>query len=111
MDITTNSYKRVDVVKLKGRLDGTSAPQLETELKRLMDDNRFRILIDLSDVTYISSAGVKVLLGAVKAARRYNRGDVRLVGASPKVKEVFNLAGLDKLFIFEDDQVSAIGNF
>lgn len=109
--ITTKEYKRVDLVQVNGRIDSSTAPQLEKTLQSIIDDGRFRIVVDMGGVEFMSSAGLRALLSAVKQVRRFNRGDLRLASVQPKVKKAFELAGLDELFKFYDNDVDAVGSF
>ncbi len=109
--ITTKEYKRVDLVRVSGRIDSSTTPQFEKVLQSIIDDGRFRIVVDMGGVEFMSSAGLRALLGAAKQVRRFNRGDLRLASIQPKVKKAFELAGLDELFKFYENDVDAVGSF
>ena len=109
--ITAREYKRVDLVAVEGRVDSSTAPQLEKALQKIIDAGRYRIVVDLSDADFMSSAGLRVLLSALKQVRRFNRGDLRLAAMSSKVKKAFELAGLTVVFQLHDDSVDAVGSF
>jgi anti-sigma B factor antagonist len=111
MEITTKQLKRVDVVTVSGRIDSSTAPALEEVLKSIVDADRFRICMDLSDLEYISSGGIKVLISTLKTCKRWNRGDLRLANISPSIAEVFDLAGLLPLFKIYPTLVEAVGSF
>ncbi|MCX7839954.1 MAG: STAS domain-containing protein [Anaerolineae bacterium] len=109
--ISTKEYKRVDLVSVSGRVDSSTAPQLEKALQKIIDGGRYRIVVDLSETDFVSSAGIRVLLSALKQVRRFNRGDLRLAGMSSKVKKAFDLAGLLELFQVFENSVDAVGSF
>jgi len=109
--ITTREYKRVDLVAVEGRVDSSTAPQLEKALQKIIDAGRYRIVVDLAATDFMSSAGLRALLTALKQVRRFNRGDLRLAGMSSKVKKAFELAGLVVIFQLFDDSVDAVGSF
>ena len=77
-------------VKLEGRLDTTTAPELESELSRNLDGIK-ELNFDFTDVEYISSAGLRVLLYAQKTMNQ--QGEMKLIGVSDTVKEVFEVTG------------------
>jgi anti-sigma B factor antagonist len=110
-NIESTEYKRVDLVTVKGRVDSSTAPQLEKALQKIIDNGRYHIVVDLSGTDFMSSAGLRVLLSAVKQARRFNRGDLRLAGLTSKVKKAFELAGLEVVFQLFDDSVGAVASF
>ncbi len=111
MEITNKQLKRVDVVKVSGRVDSSTAPELEEALKTILAADRYRICMDLSDLEYISSGGIKVLISTLKTCKRWNRGDLRLASMSLYIAEVFDLAGLTPLFNIFPDTVEAVGSF
>jgi anti-sigma B factor antagonist len=111
LDIDVRTLKRVSLVAVKGRIDSSNAPELENAFRSLMDDGRFHIVADLDGLSYISSAGLHVLVSTLKACRRYNRGDLRLASLSSRIAEVFDLAGMTPLFEVYDNAVEAVGSF
>src|SRR5882672_852839 len=84
------SSPSVSVLTLKGTIETTNASGLEETLARIVDENCFRIVVDLGSVTYISSAGWGIFISEIKRIRR-NGGDIKLVAMSPEVREVFDL--------------------
>lgn len=111
MEISTRELKRAVVVEVSGRIDHETAPELEKTLEGLIEDGHYNIVIDLENVEYISSRGLRALLTARKAARRWNRGDVRLANLQEHVRETFDLVGFTQLFEIYDDLVEAVGSF
>ena len=111
MEITTKQLKRVDLVTVSGRIDSATAPELDRVLMSIVDEGRFRICLDLKDLQYISSAGIKVLISILKTCKRWNRGDLRLANMSSYIAEVFDLAGLTPLFKIYPSLVEAVGSF
>lgn len=111
MEITVQQFKRCDVVKVKGRVDSLTSPQLAQALNSVIEGGRFRIVVDMSEVEFISSAGLRVLLQAQKTCKRWNRGEVVLAALSDVVREAFELTGFTRLFTIYDDVLSAVGAF
>ena len=111
MEIQAKQLKRVDLVEIAGRIDGNTAPQLERVLKAITDEERFRIVVDMSGVTYVSSAGLRTLVSYLKLCKRWNRGSLRLTGLQPQIAAVFDMAGLTPLFDVYANAVDAVGSF
>ena len=86
------------VIALEGRLDTTTAPQLEEELKNSLDGVK-ELTFDLSALEYISSAGLRVLLTAFKTMR--NKGKMKVTNANELVKEVFEVTGFSDFLPIE----------
>ena len=80
---------------ITGRLDTTTAPNLETTVQELSDDIK-ELVFDMSEVEYISSAGIRVLLGAYKKMIS-NNGVMRVEKANDMVREVFEMTGLSQM--------------
>lgn len=111
METTEKAYKRYTILRVSGRIDADTAPSLEKQINKVFSKGQYHLVVDLGGVDYISSAGLRVLVSALKKSRRYNRGDVRLGALSNRLKEAFQLVGFNKLFqIFEDVQ-DAVGSF
>lgn len=109
--IINKQYKRVDLVEIDGRIDSSTAPQLDQALQKIIQDGRYRIVVDMSETDFMSSAGLRALLSALKQVRRFNRGDVRLANMPDKIKKAFDLAGLLEVFKVYDSSVDAVGSF
>lgn len=111
MEIETTQYKHCDVVKPKGRVDSSTAPKLAETLNGFTDDGRFKIILDLSEVEFMSSAGLRVLISTQKTCRRYNRGQVVLAQVPQRIYDALDLAGFVPLFKFFDNLIDAVGSF
>ena len=81
-------------VAIEGRLDTTTAPQLEAELKASLDGIT-ELTMDLSTLEYISSAGLRVLLSAQKIMNK--QGEMKVAGANETVMEVFEVTGFSDI--------------
>lgn len=97
MEITQEKVNDVAIVELKGRLDVTTASDLEQVFTKLLDENQNKVLVECRELEYISSAGLRVLL---TAAKQYNKvsGQIMLSGLSQNVKQVFEISGFTSIF-------------
>ena len=86
------------VVALEGRLDTTTAPELEQELKNSLDGVT-DLTLDLAKLDYISSAGLRVLLSAHKTMMK--QGQMKVTNASEIVREVFDVTGFSDILNIE----------
>jgi anti-sigma B factor antagonist len=111
MEITTTQYKRCDVVKVIGRIDSYTAPNLEEVLKSLNEGGRYKIVLDLTDVDFLSSKGWWVLIETQKTVKRYNRGELVLAKVQERIRESLNLVGMGSYFKVYDDITSAVASF
>jgi anti-sigma B factor antagonist len=111
MELTTEQFKRCDLVKAAGRIDGATAPQLEEALNTITEAERFKIVFDMSDVDFISSAGLRVLINVQKTCKQWNRGQLILAAVPERIYETLDLAGFVPLFNIFDDVLHAVGTF
>jgi anti-sigma B factor antagonist len=86
------------VVALEGRLDTTTAPELEQELKSSLDGIT-DLTLDMTNLDYISSAGLRVLLSAHKIMLK--QGKMKVTNASEIVREVFEVTGFSDILTIE----------
>lgn len=110
MNINVESLKRVELVTVNGRIDSSNAADFEGSLKQLTGNGRSNLVLNLTGVTYMSSAGLRTLVSTLKECKR-GGGDVRLAAPSERVAEVLSLAGLDSLFKVYEDNTVAVGSF
>jgi anti-sigma B factor antagonist len=111
MELSTNRYKRCDVFKPVGRIDAYAAPTLEEALNAVIDEGRYNIVLEMSEVDFLSSRGLWVLTEANKKCRRYNRGELVLANVIKEIRETLDLAGMGQYFKFFDDLPTAVGSF
>ena len=111
MDIDVKHFKRVDLVEVGGRVDSNSAARLEEAFGEITGDKSFRIVVDMQNLEYISSRGLRALIATLKETRRWNRGDLRLCSVPQRILEVLDLSGLTPLFKIFDSTVDAVGSF
>jgi anti-sigma B factor antagonist len=111
MEITTQRFKHCDLLAAKGRVDSYTAPKLSEAFQAINADDRYKIVLDMSGLEYMSSAGFRALLVAQRNSRRYNRGEVVLACVPKRIFEALELTGFTPLFKIFDDITSAVGNF
>jgi anti-sigma B factor antagonist len=111
MEITNQEFKHCDMLKVTGRVDSSTAPDFAKALDKVTDAGRYKIVLDMSELEYMSSAGFRALLATQRNCKRYNRGELVLVKVPERIREALELAGFTELFKTFDDQVEAVGNF
>lgn len=112
MEIRVESMKRCELVTVSGEIDSTVAPKLEQDLLELIESGKTNLVLNLRDVTFISSPGLKALLAAqIRTRRKLPGGEVKISEIQPKLKEILELVGLHHLFSFYDSDVEAVGSY
>jgi anti-anti-sigma factor len=107
MEVVRESEGEVVVARLQGRLDSSAALATEEELTAALGNEPPRVAIDMTGLSYISSAGLRVLLVVAKKVQQQN-GKVALFGLLPNVREVFTVSGFDSIFAIHGDRAAAV---
>lgn len=98
MDIKKNGNGGTLEIALSGRLDTTTAPQLETEIKASVDGVT-ELILNIKDLEYVSSAGLRVILSTQKIMNKQGKLIIRNV--CPSVMEVFEITGFSDILTIE----------
>jgi anti-anti-sigma factor len=105
------AQKPIPVLQVSGRLDASTVSVLERALLRAFSLGARAIVVDMGEVTYISSSGLRVLLTARRQARERG-GDILLCALSPNVRDVLDMVGFTALFsiynTLDDAQQTAV---
>lgn len=111
MEISNKQFKHCDLLTVKGRVDSATAPEFSQALDAITESGRFKIVVDMAGLEYMSSAGFRALLASQRACKRYNRGEVVLAGVPNRIQEALELAGFTELFKTYKDPLAAVGSF
>ncbi|MBR0649443.1 STAS domain-containing protein [Roseomonas terrae] len=106
MDIYTQASDGVVLHRLKGRLDNESTGKAEGTILGSFADPAARVILDMRDVAYVSSAGLRVVLMAAKRARS-SAGRFALFGLPSAVQEVFDISGFSKVLAIGAEEADA----
>ena len=97
MTIIQKEKNGIMELSISGRLDAVSAVEADKDFNSVIDDGHKNLLVDLTALDYISSAGLRVLLVVAKRIQQSN-GKVVLCALSANVKEVFEISGFSSIF-------------
>jgi len=98
LDINKTPNDTEMIIALKGRLDTLTAPQLEEELNAATE-GASRLVFDFTELEYISSAGLRVLLSAQKIMN--TKGDMTVKNVSDEIREIFDVTGFSDILTIE----------
>ena len=110
MEVSSKQFKHCDLLVIKGRVDSSTSPKLGEALDAIANESRYKIVIDMAEVEYMSSAGFRALLAAQRNCKRFNRGEVVLASVPANIKSAFELAGFTILFRIFPDVTTAVGS-
>lgn len=111
MEVTSKKLRRCDVVVVKGRIDAATVGQLSAALATVRNEGSYNIVLNLKDVTYVSSAGLGELISTQNDCKKTKRGELKLAEVPQRVQEALDLAGLTPLFKIFDTETEAVGSF
>lgn len=110
MEIKDKQVDGVTVITLAGSIDAMTAPKITEFIQTQIAKGNIKLVADMSDVDYTSSAGLRVLLGAIKETRAKS-GDLRLTGIQPDVQKVLNLSGFTNILKTFDHLDAAVASY
>lgn len=111
MKITTSMDEQgVTLIEVQGEVDAHTSGDLDKALGELLAQKHSRLVLDFSQVGYVSSAGLRALLRAQRKARALG-GEVRVFGLSPFVHQVFEMAGFNRLLRIAATRQEAVANW
>jgi anti-anti-sigma factor len=109
MEITKRKEKDVAIVAVSGRIDAITAPDFEKSLDELITAGERAILIDLTALGYISSAGLRSILSSAKKLKALS-GEILFTGLQGPVEEVFQISGFKSIFKIFPSEAEALGS-
>jgi anti-anti-sigma factor len=107
MEISQKEENGIVSIAIKGRLDADSSLEAEKVVKEALDGETYRLLFNLGELEYLSSAGLRVLLSAAKEMRRRD-GKIVLCALNEFVKEIFEVSGFQSLIPITESVESGI---
>ncbi len=110
MEITTRSQDSVTIVAVHGNMDSNTSPQAQQALDEILAGGGRKIALDFTALDYISSAGLRVLLGTAKRLNG-SGGALRLFGLNPSVREVFDISGFSTILTVSRSEADALAGF
>ncbi|OPY77310.1 MAG: putative anti-sigma factor antagonist BtrV [Syntrophorhabdus sp. PtaU1.Bin153] len=107
MKFDTKKDKDLTVVSIAGRMDAVTTPEAEDRLAGLIDAGERSFVVDLQQLDYISSAGLRGILATAKKLKA-ERGDIVFANLQGHVNEVFKISGFQSLFKIFDSVDAAV---
>ena len=107
MEISTRTSNDIHIVSIAGSLDNGTSPDAQKALDSVLAGAK-KVAMDFSNLDYISSAGLRVLLGAAKKMRA-SGGSLRMFGLNQSVREVFEISGFSSILSVYPSEADALG--
>jgi anti-sigma B factor antagonist len=110
MKIVDEKIAGVNVLRLEGRLDASSAKAFKEKVSSLVQEKRFNLVIDMAAVDFIDSSGLGSLVSALRSVNKL-RGDIKIASLRDQVRAIFELTRLHRIFEIFDEREAAIKSF
>jgi anti-anti-sigma factor len=107
MQISTRTNNGIHIVAIAGSLDSTTSPEAQKSLDGVLAGAK-KVVLDFSHLDYISSAGLRILLGAAKHLRA-SGGKLGIFGLNQSVREVFEISGFATILSVYQSEAEALG--
>jgi anti-sigma B factor antagonist len=108
--INTDNTQPVSIMQVKGRVDSETAPELESALTNLLNSNKNKIVLNLQAVDFLSSAGLRAMVRALKQAQE-SGGDLRLASVSEPIEVILRTVGMLQMFKMYPSDREAMAGF
>jgi anti-anti-sigma factor len=110
MKIDVTAAQDVQILAFQGSLDSNTSPDAETQVNAVIDAGHHRLLLNFAELEYISSAGLRLVLGT---ARRLGdaKGELRLCGLNQRARMVFDITGFSNVLNIADSEEEALATF
>lgn len=110
MNITEQTKNDVVIFVIEGRIDSEGAVDLDLALQEAVSSEKYKLILDMTNVRYINSAGLRTLADVLTRTQE-NSGDLKLVALTPKVRRVLQIVGFDNFFSIYDELDAAVADF
>ena len=107
MEIRVTEQDGINILSLSGRMDATTTPEFESTGRALLAEGKTQLVVDMADLEYISSAGLRGILGLVKAIKAVS-GKLAFCSLQPMAAEVFRISGFNAMLTVRDSREDAI---
>lgn len=108
MEITSRELNGIELITIIGRVDSVEATKLADALKAALLGGKYKIIVDMSQVEYMSSAGFRALGDAQRNSKRQPRGEVVLAQVPERIQEALEMVGFTDYFHLSESVSSAV---
>lgn len=110
LSLDIDNRQEISVMRVRGRVDSDTAPELDDALTKILQNNRNKIVLDLQGVDYMSSAGLRAMVKAYQTAKK-SGGDLRLASVSHPVEVILRTVGMMQMLQMYPTDQEAMASF
>jgi len=108
MKIVVKEFEQAELITIQGRIDSVEAARFSQALEAANHRGKFKLVVDMNELEYMSSAGFRALAEAQRNGQRHNRGEVLLARVPNRIREALEMVGFAEHFQTFDDVESAL---
>jgi anti-sigma B factor antagonist len=109
LKISGKQIDSIPILILDGEIDVYTAPRVKSSLVELVNEGKYKIIVDLNGIDFMDSSGLGVLVGGLKRVKPH-QGVISIVCSKEKILKIFKITGLTKVFPIFDSQEEALKN-
>jgi anti-sigma B factor antagonist len=110
MEITQRENGGIVIMDIQGEIDLYNAPEIKDNIQKLIEAQKYNIIINLEKVSYIDSSGIGALISSLSNLKKY-QGGLKIINVYASVKKVFELTKLTSFFEIYDSEEEALSKF
>jgi len=110
MSVKTENKSGLMICRVEGEIDINTAPDIKKAFEKILAKREPKVVVNLSKVTYVDSSGLATLVEILKNMRSYG-GKLKLTNLSPKIRSLFEITKLEKLFDIIAEEEEAVSAF
>lgn len=110
MEISQREKNSVVILDIQGEIDLYNAPEIKDTIQKLIEEQKYNIIINLEKVSYIDSSGIGALISSLSNLKKY-QGGLKIINVYASVKKVFELTKLTSFFEIYDSEDEALAKF
>lgn len=110
MEISQREKNGIVILDIQGEIDLYNAPEIKDTIQKLIEEQKYNIIINLEKVSYIDSSGIGALISSLSNLKKY-QGGLKIINVYASVKKVFELTKLTSFFEIYDSEDEALSKF
>ncbi|MFW5808036.1 MAG: STAS domain-containing protein [Spirochaetota bacterium] len=110
MEINKRETNDIVILDITGEIDLYNAPEIKDIINKLVEEQKYNVIINLEKVTYIDSSGIGALISSLSNLKKY-QGGLKIINVFASVRKVFELTKLTSFFEIFDSEDEAISSF
>ena len=110
MEISQRDRDSIIILDIQGEIDLYNAPEIKDTIQRLIEQQKYNIIINLEKVSYIDSSGIVALISSLSNLKKY-QGGLKIINVYASVKKVFELTKLTSFFEIYESEDEAVAKF